>query len=225
MCRNTHILTQRIEQDRSIDVQTENWQTQRITPLQFIYVSTHTFSIDRVYTIYKWSVVVAVVVPFFSVEDVTLLPDVALAAGLDPDAAELDDGGGEGLVEVRRAGRQRVHRRPRAVVGVEQLVGGEQAAAVLQVPVVLVVEERRRGLVHEHHHVRPAVGALALEERRVLLVQRRVRRLRRRVVAVPPVRELAAVRQPDAERRCMHTPSPVSHCVEHMAGDALVCIV
>jgi hypothetical protein len=137
---------------------------------------------------------------FLSVEHVALLADVAPPAGLDPDAAEPDDGVGEGLVEGGGAVGQRVHHGARPVVGVEQLVGAQQPAAVLQVPVVLVVQLRRRGLVHEHQVVRPAVGALALQEPRVLGVQRRVRRLPRPVL-VQPVRELAAVRQPHAVRR------------------------
>jgi hypothetical protein len=190
---------QRIKQDRRRII--TNKTKQKNTPLSLSHnnacqhVHANSYACTRTHAN-------AIFFPPPSVEHVAPFADVAPRAGLGPDAAEPDDGVGEGTVEGGGAVGQRVHRGARAAVGVEQLVGGQQAAAVLEVAVVLVVEARGRGLVHEHQAVGPAaVGALARQEARVAGVQRRVRRLPR-PEAVEPARELAAVRQPHAVRRC-----------------------
>lgn len=125
--------------------------------------------------------------------------DVALRrVGLDADAAEVGHGGDEGELEVGAVGRPGVDGGARAVVGVEHLVGGEEAHPLLEVDEVLVVEGARRHRVQLQRDVRVhAGGARRLQLRRVPGVHRRVHRRR-----LDPARERAAVREPHRVRRC-----------------------
>jgi hypothetical protein len=135
-----------------------------------------------------------------SVEHRTVAADVPLGPSLDPDPAHLGDGLHKGLVKRASASSPRVDGGPGPRVGVEQLVGREQAHPALQVPVVLVVEGPRRHHVHGHRdprvHVRRAPGSELGRKARV----------QGRVLCRPadPAREGVAVRQAHRVARYMH---------------------
>jgi hypothetical protein len=102
---------------------------------------------------------------------------LAVAAGLEPDPAELGHGGDEGLLEGGVVGGEEVDGGARPAVGEEHLVGGEQALVGAQVVEVGVVEDARRGRVQHRERCGAVVdGAHAPQRTQVVQVHRRVPR-------------------------------------------------
>ncbi|BAS99280.1 Os06g0695451, partial [Oryza sativa Japonica Group] len=126
-------------------------------------------------------------------------PDLGVGAGgrLDADAAELGDGGDEGVEEGGLVGGEVVDGGARAAVGEEHLVGGEEALELLQRLEVAIVElVGRDGVEHGD-------GGRAVAERARLphlpqerQVHRRAVLRRRPLELVQPPHELVAVRHP-----------------------------
>ncbi|BAT08876.1 Os09g0507550 [Oryza sativa Japonica Group] len=143
-----------------------------------------------------------------SVESCAVSSDLSMLPGLDSDPAKLDHGLLERLEEERLVLGEAGHRRPRRGVGVELLVGGEQAEAAGEVGVVGVVEGGRGDGVHVDGDGRRDVA----RARRHQLP--RVRRVVGRVhaaadAAVQPAGEARAVREADGVR------AGERHHVEH----------
>jgi hypothetical protein len=131
--------------------------------------------------------------------------DLAVAAGLEADPAELGHGGDEGLLEGGAVGGEEVDGGAGAAVGEEHLVGGEQALVVAEVVEVGVVEDPGRGRVQHRDRRRAVVdGAHPTQRPQVLQVHRRVPR-QVLLERVDPTDELVAVRHADRVRACMHT--------------------
>jgi len=127
---------------------------------------------------------------------------LAVAAGLDPDPAELGHGGDEGLVEGGAVGGEDVDGGSGSAVGEEHLVGRQQALVVAEVVEVGVVEDLGRGHV-QHGERRGAVvdGTHPPQRPQEVEVHRRVPR-QPLLERVDPPNELVAVRHPNRVRAC-----------------------
>jgi hypothetical protein len=134
------------------------------------------------------------------VDDVALLPDLALAAGEHADGAHLDHGRGEVGEELVPVGTRGVaeHVGAGGRVGEQLGVGVEEAPALGHVGVVAQVEGPEAAGVHLHQRgVVVQAGALGAEARHVRPVQLRVG-----VAGVVQAREVVeAVREGEAMRR------------------------